>query len=236
MLKDVYHPQPYLTPYPDPQSVFAEPVSRYHKHLLPLVSIDLSIVDPGWTGKIHLLHPLEPCDDCIGYGANDFYTDYLCYNWLGFQLNYEDRYELLGDFEYFLAERPNGPEPHPGQRDELLEFYVTDRKAFEATRANFSKRHELTGVCKSDGTPSTNATYPMLEQIGGTVNGSATSYGDGVKIDDTDPEDVVPLTPDGVRFRFVAAVSSWFYGVSSSRIYLFFEPKDRLALFTFHYS
>jgi len=235
MLKDVYFPQTYLTPFPEPGAVFAEPVSKYTKHLHPLASIDLSIIDAAWSGKIHMLAPMEPCDGCIGDSAEDFYTDYLNYNWLGFKLSAEHRYELCGDFKYFMVERPEGPEPFPGARDELEEFYTEERKKFDAARANFLNRQELNSIHHRDLTPKPNITFSALQQIGGGVTSGALSYGQGIALDESDPGDVVPLTPDGTRFRFIASVPAWHYGLSGAEIFLFFEPSNRIALFAYHY-
>lgn len=232
MLKDIFFPQPYLQPFPDPQTVFAEPVRRYGKHLHPLVSIDLSIVDPNLTGKIHMVNPMEPCDGCIGQDAQDYYSDYLKHNWLGFKLNHNGRYELCGDFRYFEVERL---ETSNADQNELLEVYDRENKVFAAVKANFRDRRELNPFYR-DLTPNTNIKFPALRQIGGGVTSGALSYGVGINLDETCPDDVVPLTPDGQRFRFIASTPSWNYGFSSGGvIFLFFEPRSRIALFTFHY-
>ncbi|QVN20136.1 hypothetical protein [Burkholderia pyrrocinia] len=55
MIEDVVTPQPGLKVYPSDADVFAEPAAALARHLHPLVSIDLSAVDPSWQDWIHLL-------------------------------------------------------------------------------------------------------------------------------------------------------------------------------------
>src|SRR4028119_1410037 len=106
MLEAVSDSQPYLKVYPPDEQVFADPVARYARHVLPLVSIDLSAVDPSWQGWIHLVNTVEPEDEIVGKATHPFHNYYLRENWIGFHLNDEGWYELLGDFRYFYLENP----------------------------------------------------------------------------------------------------------------------------------
>jgi hypothetical protein len=233
MLTNVFFPQPYLTPFPDAGTVFAEPAARYAKHLNPLASIDLSIVDPTWTGKIHMVGPNEPVDGCIGEGADAYHTDYLQHNWLGFRLNDRDRYELCGDFRFFLLERASEAEAYAVK--EMEEFYVEQARDFSAARAHFLETGQLASI-RNGQARQTGTQIAGLSQIGGGVGSHSSSYSHGIPVDKTNGDDVVPLTRDGERFRFIASVPSWNYGLSNgSVIFLFFEPKSRIALFSFHF-
>jgi hypothetical protein len=59
-------PQPFLKPFPDPRTVFADPVARYERRLNALVSIDLSTLSQDLSGWIHLVSPIEPYDGLVG--------------------------------------------------------------------------------------------------------------------------------------------------------------------------
>lgn len=104
MIEDINAPQPYLTIFPEAASVFAAPVEKYAQHLHPLLSIDLSVVNPAWSGVVHLISPVEPYSGFMGEYTQAFHNDYLKTNWIAFKLNAENRYELLGDFKYFALE------------------------------------------------------------------------------------------------------------------------------------
>lgn len=95
---DFTQPQPFLHPFPDPADVFAADPAQAAKLLHPLVSIDLSAVDPAWSGRIHLLSPVEPYDDYFADGAEAYHSYYTRRNWIGFRLGEDSRYELLGDW------------------------------------------------------------------------------------------------------------------------------------------
>lgn len=97
---------PGLTPFPAVADVFAEPVEKYARHFLPLVTIDLAMLDDAWSGPIHLVAPCEPYEGQMGeWSAGEFDTAMLKPDWLAFKLNAEGKYELLGDWRYFMLEQ-----------------------------------------------------------------------------------------------------------------------------------
>lgn len=104
MIEDIVTPQPGLKVYPPDTDVFAEPDAALARHLHPLVSIDLATVDPSWQGWIHLLSPVEPYDGLVGQDTAAYHNDYLRANWIGFRLDDNNRYTLLGDPRYFYLE------------------------------------------------------------------------------------------------------------------------------------
>ena len=97
---------PGIRPFPDAADVFAEPVEKYARHFLPLVSIDLALLDDAWSGPIHLVAPCEPYEGQVGeWGGQEFGNALLKPDWLAFKLNEQGRYELLGDWRYFMLEQ-----------------------------------------------------------------------------------------------------------------------------------
>ncbi|WP_240154191.1 hypothetical protein [Comamonas sp. Tr-654] len=96
---------PGIRPFPDTADVFAEPVEKYARHFLPLVTIDLALLDDAWSGPIHLVAPCEPYEGQVGeWGGEEFGNALLKPDWLAFKLNDQGRYELLGDWRYFMLE------------------------------------------------------------------------------------------------------------------------------------
>ena len=97
---------PGIRPFPDAADVFAKPVDQYARHFLPLVTIDLAMLDDAWSGPIHLIAPCEPYEGQVGeWGGEAFGNALLKPDWLAFQLNSEGKYELLGDWRYFMLEQ-----------------------------------------------------------------------------------------------------------------------------------
>ncbi len=230
-MPDIVLPQPFLRAFPEPETVFADPVARYERHLNPLVSIELSSVDPDLSGWIHLVSPIEPCDGYLGDSGKEFWGPYLQPNWIGFRLTSEHRYELLGDFRFFAIENTEGAESYRGARDELEEFYNKQHASF----AKHKQAFEETGqVCRISpwGDPNPVA---VLSRLGGeapvgnmtwkNVPDCAFTY--------SDPE-TAPRTRDGRLFKFVAAVPGWHYRDSGAdEIILYYDPDERVALQTF---
>jgi hypothetical protein len=218
--------EPFLKVYPSDDQVFAEPVARYARHIFPLVSIDLSAVNPSWDGWVHLVNTVEPEDEIVGKATHPFHNYYLRENWVAFHLNEEGRYELLGDFRYFYLENLPGtlPEAYGGHRQELEEHYARQHAAFMEARARLAEHSVL---------PST-----LLTQLGGGVSNGEWTYGSPpFPLDESDENNVRPLTPDGTPFHFIASTSAYDYcDWGADVIYLFFEPVSRTALLTFGWS
>ncbi|MEF9967465.1 MAG: hypothetical protein RR766_03050, partial [Longicatena sp.] len=98
---------------PDHEVVFAPSSLFLAQHLLPLISIDLSAINPAWQGKIHLLNPIEPYECYIGSDTTEFSDAFANENWFIMQLNQQNQYEWLelhflvdqfgASYEYHLA-------------------------------------------------------------------------------------------------------------------------------------
>jgi len=241
MIEAITTIQPYLRVYPSDEQVFDEPVTRYARHLLPLVSIDLSVVNPSWQGWIHLVNTVEPEDEMVGIATHPFHNYWLRENWIGFHINDEGRYEMLGDFRYFYLENQPGtlPEHYPGHRQELEEHYVVQHTGFAEARTRFAQR----GVFYSQNLIRLNPDLDLsreepstlITQLGGGVGAGNWAY--GFPLDEGDENNVRPLTPEGIPFHFIASVHGWDYCASGAdSILLFYEPDSKMALLTFDWS
>ena len=240
MIEPTSTPQPYLKIYPNPEDVFAEPVERYAKHLFPLLSIDLSVINSDWEGWVHLVDTVEPEDEVVGKSTQPFHNYYLRENWVGFRLNDAGRYELLGDFRYFLLENPPGtlPEGYPGEREEMEAHYQRQHEAMREARARFAEHGVLYSQLYYGDEPrdySEEQPCDLVEQIGGGL--SEGNWSDGFPLDESDWKNFRPVMPDGTPFHFIAYASGLEYcGENSTNILLFFEPQSRTALLTFDWT
>ena len=64
------------------------------------------MLDDAWSGPIHLVAPCEPYEGQVGeWGGEEFGNALLKPDWLAFKLNDQGRYELLGDWRYFMLEQ-----------------------------------------------------------------------------------------------------------------------------------
>ncbi|MBW3635706.1 MAG: hypothetical protein KY445_04470 [Armatimonadetes bacterium] len=241
MIENIKTIEPYLRVYPPNEQVFAEPVERYARHILPLLSIDLSAINSSWEGWIHLVNTVEPEDEMVGKATQRFHNYYLRENWVGFHLNDQGRYELLGDFRYFYLENPPGtlPEHYPGDRQEMEEHYANQHAGFAQARERFGQHgvffsHSLVRY-NPDLDLSQQSPSILIGQLGGGVG--AGNWAHGFSLDESDEENVRPVTPEGVPFYFIASVTGWDYCPSGAdQILLFYEPASRTALVTFDWS
>jgi hypothetical protein len=242
MRTDITLPEPFLDVFPDASKVFVEPVDRYFRHLLPLVSIDLSTVDQSLSGKVHLVSPVEPTDGVIGEETWSFHTYYCRSNWIGFKLNGLNKYELLSDFRFFEIEHDSNDE----ERAEELElqssrFHAAYNLAIQRFHNYGSLRWFST---RTDKAPRVEP-EPILNQLGGPAPKGNWQGHSEFPLDNSDPANVVPLSMNGRKFQFIASATPWRYaqddGTSewmqfgADGILLFFEPVERIVLQTFEW-
>jgi hypothetical protein len=249
MLEDINTPQPYLTVFPDAKDVFAEPVEKYAQLINPYISIDLSAVNPAWSGKIHIVSPVEPVDGLLGELTENAHNDYLKMNWLAFKLNADNKYELMGDFTFFARENTALKASYRGfkeeaYRKELTEVYADNQKHFAEAKAKYAEYGALYGdLGKTLAEKQANwpESYNYLDQLGGgAIDQNWCSYCDGINMNMDDEENVYPISPAGNRFYFIACVPGYHYitkGYSEpDSIVLFYEPIERIAWLTFDYT
>jgi hypothetical protein len=253
MIENINALQPYLTVFPDATDVFAEPVEKYARLVNPYLSIDLSAVNPAWTGKIHLVSPVEPIDGMLGELTTSTHNDYLKTNWIAFKLNAENRYELLGDFSYFAHENSSVKQSSKNLQAEIDAHYVENKEGFAEAKAKYAKYGALYGDYGGETLEEKQAyfdePYNYLDQLGGPIGwGNWTSYCEdfniklntGYYMDDEAEDDVYPISSTGNRFYFIACVPGYHFitkGYSEAdAIILFYEPIERIVWITFDYT
>ena len=245
MIEDIDTPQPFLKVYPPDHEVFAEPVARHARHLRALLSIDLAVVDPAWRGWIHVVNPYEPDDGYVGQNTQPFHNSHLRGNWVAFQMDAQDRYTLMGDFRYFHLENTEAelPDLYPGHRADIERHYAEEHASLVEARARHGRLGALhypgQGVRDANRDFSQEAPCNLVDRLGGGADwGNWCNTGDDTfPLDDSDPDDVRPLAPDGTPFRFVASVcGSNYCRTGADSILLFHEPRSRTALLTFDWT
>ncbi|OAF07521.1 hypothetical protein AXW67_30350 [Bradyrhizobium neotropicale] len=229
-VQDTFLPQPFLKAFPEPEAVFVEPVARYQRLLNPLVSIQLSAIDPSLSGWLHLVSPIEPYEGYVGEMGEAYWGPYLQSNWIGFRVGSDDRYKLLGDFRFFEVEAAEAE----GEKGHLRDHYDEQHASFAACKAAFAKSGQICRVFRGrEPIP-----VPALSQLGGDapvgnmewqdVPGAAFTYACG---------DTSPMTRDGRPYRFIAAVPGWNYRSSGAdNILLYYDPVERIVLQTFDFT
>lgn len=227
--------------YPDAQEVFVADQQELTEHLLPLLSIDANLINPDWSGRLHLLSPIEPDEGLVGELTADcgFGSELLKTNWIGFKIE-NGRYRLCGDPRYFFLHPGNAdlPEPRRNVRASLQSHYAQEHATYQASRQRYQELGRLTWPEDSD--------YHMtfIDQIAGIAEG----YGNWVETvefpmdiveatDDSGDIDVWPLSPAGRRFEHALSVPASHYGISGADlIVMFYEPVEGLVLFCFDWS
>lgn len=227
--------------FPEPSAVFVADQQGLARHLHPLLSIDASMVNPEWSGQLHLLSPLEPYEGLVGELTEDWelHSELLKTNWIGFKLE-DGRYRLCGDPRYFFLDEGNTQlhEGRPDLQQELLQHYAEQQAAFEANR-QFYREHGHLARTDWGSDP-----VEFIDTLGGELDGRANWVEtvefpmDVVEVDDDSGDSSVwPLSPAGRRFHHVLSVPGWHYrSAGADRIVMFYEPVDGLVLFTFDWS
>ena len=232
-----------LRVFPDARAIFAPEQEWLARHLHPLVSIDLGANEPEWSGWIHLLSPLEPCEGYVGDHTGAAHNACTRENWLAFRLDADDRYRFLGERGYFLLEHAVGDAPVDADlHAEMQAHYAVQQASYEASIQRYRRYGVLTYPEADD--PLTRSDWDngcVLQQLGGT-----TGYGnwtdcptvpDAFVMDTADPDNVFPRMRDGRPFRFIASTAGYpWQETGADGILLFYEPESRTVLLTFDWT
>lgn len=234
MLEDITTPEPYLTLLPENESIFAPSSAFLAKHLLPLLSIDLSEVNPEWQGKVHLVNPIEPYECYIGSETTAFANEYANENWFIMQLNQQDQYEWLGRKEYFALENPDCDADLKQHSQEMHDDYLKVKQRLKETGKIISS----SSVEYQSESPTT-----LLDQLGGEVDGGNWTHPIDQHFDlkyvneNTDDQEIHIFDHEGQRYYFIAGVAGWEYcSHGADWILMFYQPETRRVLYTFDWT
>lgn len=232
---------PYLVLLPENEDIFAPDSAFLAEHLLPLFSIDLSIVNPEWQGKVHLVNSIEPYDGSIGMYTAGFHNEFAAENWFILQLDENNHYQWLAEKHYFILQDEN----HPNY-SETLNFSQQMQKGYKELKQRFLKTKTITSQINPthpDTEPSIlinllggeaydgNWCYPIEEHL--TLNHfDLSQFGEKYST-----RLIQILDQDNRRYFFVASATAWQYCESGADdILMFYQPETRRVLFTFDWT
>jgi hypothetical protein len=118
----------YIKMFPDTKNVFADKVEDHSKLLFPLFSVDLSHINPAWTGQVHMLQFNE---DPYNTETADTFNDYCKDCMIGFDV-VDGKYSFKTDFRYFDL------------TDDWVEWFDKTKSSFSKTKENFINTGQLT--------------------------------------------------------------------------------------------
>lgn len=249
VIQNIHEANDSVRPFPPPEDVFVEPVEKYFKHLLPLVSMNLSLFDPDLSGWVHFVTPIEPYDGVIGQYTKRYHAYYLRENWIGFRIR-DGKYELPGDFRYFYLEKPSitarVKNQFDGQITILEKRYRTVRKEYAEKRQQFlehgaiyhqwAKKDSLGKYMEKD-------RVELIQEIGGQCGCGNWSSGfplleqEAVDQEGEEILNMIPLTQDNRPFLYIGDLHGFNYiEGAADGILLFYDPVDKIVLFTFNWT
>lgn len=207
---------------PDPSTVFVDDQKWLGDVLVPVLRVDLSAVDPTWSGWLTVVDPVEPVDGpqgTIGDATEHAHDDYAGDSWMALRLEPEGRLRFLGRRPYFLHEALR-------ERGELRGSSVEDHYARDARdRAEVSRRLLRTG----GGDTEVFTLGGDLYEGNWTVVDPPAAYRYVEPLDDDGPPTVT--TADGRPFRLVGQTHRWTWsGSAVASLLVLFEPETRTVL------
>jgi hypothetical protein len=223
---------PRVTVLSDAATVFAEDQQWLGRVVHPLVSIELSAVNPQWHGRVHLLSPVEPTEE--GYLGDATLTQHNAHtapNWIAFHLDDDDRYHFLGERRYFAIE--DGEAGGTQDTANLVAQYAEAERQLADTKTRWAQTGSIREREEWD--------EAVLIELGGNIGyGNWADYPPpppAYVLDSTDPDIPVLRLADGRPCTFIGWSSGYPWREDGAdAILLFFEPETRTAILTFDWS
>jgi hypothetical protein len=217
--------QPWMRPFPALEDVFEKVTKDIRELYLPIISIDASAVDPCWSGPLHFVMPVVPCEGGLGEYSSEAYENHFCrHNLIGFRRAKSGRYEPLADPLFFAINcaRKNRGAFLRGQvnaRTEmhyLKEFYAQVHASFEEARDRFKETGKLLDIM---GEPDA-----WFLDLGGDASPHA--------LQEFQPNQE-GLSPDGRAFRYVGRLNAHpFRDSAPDGYFMFYDPVDEIVWFS----
>ncbi|WP_062062879.1 hypothetical protein [Aquimarina longa] len=224
-----------LTPFPE--DVFLSNQSWLKNYLLPLISIDLGLLHKNLRGTVlHILNPTEPYEGLIGEETTDFHNEFCGENWIALELTKDNKYQFLGSENYFLSA--------PIHKDKTDEEFVQHVKEIHQNYKNTKNEYKSKGrlLPWQEDNP-----QDFLDRLGGetwygnwTNTASIPSAFEMTVAEVSEkqlPNDGISISYRGKEFMYIAEVSGYSYcGEGADSILMFYEPENRIVLFTYDWT
>lgn len=228
----------YLTPFPNIDTIFVEHQSWLKEHFLPLISIDLGMINSEWGGQVvHMINPFEPEDGVIGGWTDEFHNEFTGENWLAFRLTDNNRYEFLGDEGYFIRSPIHGDEVNENFEKDIAKSI----KKYQAIKEFYAKNGYLADNWNAKSDDETEREN-WLESVGGELENNAGNWSSDLEMPqaffgDWDDDEGLIISHNDNPFYFIASVPAYNYGCDGADwIVLLYEPISKIVLFTFDWT
>lgn len=244
--EDIQTLEKYLHPFPRMEDIFVPEQPWLKAHFLPLISIDLSVLNPEWQGQtVHMINPFEPYEGLIGEDTEAHHNEFTATNWLAFRLREDNRYEFLGNEGFFMRSPVNG---YGGEMEE----YVEEIRDYHQENREYFDKHGILVNSRwlKDGEEPNRQNF--LDELGvGFWYGNWPETAEipkaftltlpptNMKLADLDelPDNGIKIAYNGNPFHYIAGVAGYNYcNFGADMILLMYEPVSRIVLFTFDYS
>lgn len=231
--EEVTRLDPRIRVLPEPTEVFAPDDAWLATLLHPLVSVDLSALDPTWAGWVHLVSPVEPEEGYLGEGSEHAHDAHASTNWISLRLTDAGQYRFEGQREFFLREAGEGA------AEEWADLYEEAEHEYQGTRDRWAATGQLTFGDEQDRSrprPGWGTDIALLDQLGGEAefgNWANVSPPPGFVLDVSGPAPSL-RTRDGAPLRFIAGTAGYpWRDRGADMILAFYEPVSRTVLLTF---
>jgi hypothetical protein len=246
--------------FPDPKNVFKKNAKQYSTHILPLFSLDLSLFMPPWEssknsqwkGKIHFIAPIGTYEGYLGDYTPHEHTYYVRHNWIGFK-HVNNRYEFLADLKYFILENDEKDKKTIKElkkidgtlnetQSKLSRIYDNVHTCYQNAKDNYFKQFSDKKVSKKYITDR----IPLLGGIPYEGNWSYSGFPiNELKIpcNGSVKPVTLPFTENKKMFYFIAGVdcNAFFKNKFECQVFpyrtlMFYEPNEKIALFSFDWT
>ncbi|MFN0254140.1 enolase [Pedobacter ureilyticus] len=223
-----------LTPFPEDIFVTEQPwLSNY---LLPLISVDLGLLRNDLAGTVvHVLNPTEPAEGIIGEQTTNFHNEFCAENWIALELTPDNKYRFLGNENYFLS----APIHKDDVDEDFTEHIKTIHENYQKVKSKYQLKKQL--LPWQDDNP-----QYFLDRLSGEMwygnwtNTSPIPPAFEMNIDEEGDDlsnDGISISYKGNEFIYVAEVSGYNYcGSGADSILMFYEPINRIVLFTYDWT
>lgn len=147
--EDIQELNEFLTPFPNSDDIFVAHQSWLKDHFLPLISIDLGMLNDDWRGQV--VHILNQCEDIYGYvGENTapYHSVHCSENWLAFRLTDDNRYEFLADEGFFIRSPKNSElkaKINQEYENDIDDYFAKQQEKYQKSKSHFEKHGSLIG-------------------------------------------------------------------------------------------
>ena len=235
----------HLEVYPSLDALFTEEQRWLTAHFVPLISIDLAVLNKEWAGQcLTVISPIEPPPvELLGEGTLEYHNDYTSINWLTFKLTDDNRYIFLGEEGYFKRTAIH----HWDFDSEMEKEFQKMKEKYLQNKEGFAEYGYIPSRSYKDKEGNIHKGN-LLDRLGGEIQYAnwtcdveegiyPKAFDMKVETNEDIEDTVVSISYQGNPFYFIADTASYNWcGGYIDGIIMLYEPVSRIVLFTFDYS